>query len=149
MAEDSFMLMIDDITCTRVPVESGELLGYNIYCNNEKINPEPVYTNSFTTPHNGLDLTYYVSALFENGESELSDPVRLPSSGITGNHADGAKVSVSGRVIRVQGAGDKAVAVSTVDGLVVYRGTGDAAISVSPAIYIVTVGGNAVKVAVQ
>lgn len=149
MAEDSFMLMIDDITCTRVPVETGELLGYNIYCNNEKINPETVLTNSFTTPHNGLDLTYYVSALFENGESELSDPVRLPSSGITGNHADAAKVSVSGRVIRVQVAGDKAVAVSTVDGLVVYRGTGDAAISVSPAIYIVTVGGNAVKVAVR
>lgn len=149
MAEDSFMLMIDDITCTRVPMATGELLGYNIYCNNEKINPATVTANAFTTPHNGLDLTYCVSALFENGESELSAPVMLSSSGLFGNLADGAKVSVLGRIIQVQGAGDKAVAVSTVDGMTVYRGTGDAAIPVSPAVYIVTVGGNAVKVAVQ
>ncbi len=73
----------------------------------------------------------------------------LSSSGLFGNLADGAKVSVLGRIIQVQGAGDKAVAVSTVDGMTVYRGTGDAAIPVSPAVYIVTVGGNAVKVAVQ
>lgn len=149
IAEDSFMLMIDDITCVRVPMETGELLGYNVYCNNEKLNTSTIRENLFSAPHNGFDLTYRVSALFENGESELSEPVTLGDSGILGHLADGARVSVLGRIIQVVGAGDKAVTVSTVDGAVIYRGTGDAAIPVSPAVYIVTVGGNALKLAVK
>lgn len=148
-AEDSFMLLIDDVTCTRVPVETGDLLGYNVYCNGSRINSDLVTGTSFANTHDCRDLTYRVSAVFASGESELSDGFTLRGTDVKGIMADGLGIKAAAGHIRVTGTEGRTVTVTTVDGILIHRGAGDVDLTVLPAVYIVDVNGKAVKVVVR
>ena len=69
---------LDDITYT--PAVPG-ILGYNIYRNGTKLNPEPVsstrYSVSLTNGHNDI----YVTVVYENGESAPSNYFSVDYSG--------------------------------------------------------------------
>ena len=60
------------------PDKSGDkgLLGYNIYRNSELINPEPVAPTVYIDEnlYNGT-YSYYVTAVYDEGESDPSDPI--------------------------------------------------------------------------
>ena len=61
----------------------------------------------------------------------------------------GVKVYVDGYCIVVEGAASKCVSITQVDGRVIYNREGDTRVEVSAGIYLVTVGGQTVKVMVR
>lgn len=97
-------VFIDDVTFTpaatamkaprREATYGGELLGYNVYCNNELI-AENVkgtsYTHSDVTIGNSY--TYHVTANYEQGESAPTEPFMFIFTGIQNifNDANGAE----------------------------------------------------------
>ena len=79
--KQKFMLMIDDITYTLFNTADLKLLGYNIYWADELLNDEPITETTFETAWLGSD-DYRVTAVYEQGESALSEPFRIVSTGI-------------------------------------------------------------------
>lgn len=85
------MLMIDNFEYAPYDgsCESSTLLGYNVYRNNVKINNELVTTNSFTDTEAGHpDAVYTVTAVYDSGESSLSNEAMLTPTGIDQTGSD-------------------------------------------------------------
>ena len=144
------MLMLDDVTFTRLDAFDGELKGYNVYCDGVKVNDAPVTEAAYThVPADDAAHTYHVTALYDKGESELSEPVTIDQSGLDSILAAGLKVAVEGRDIVVTGAAGKLVTINAIDGKTLHSATGDARVAVAPAVYLVTADGKTVKVLVR
>lgn len=81
-ANDGFLL-IDEISYqaarTDIPVH---LLGYNIYCDDVKINEAPVIDCSYVTDNDGKTHNYTVKAVYAEGEAEASSAYRSGMSSI-------------------------------------------------------------------
>lgn len=149
-AEGSFMLLLDHF---RYVAENApctlSLLGYNLYRDGAKLNDAPVITAEYAD--NDVadgDHTYHVSAVYNRGESEVSNPVTLRVSGLEAVDTD--NIAVIGRrgAISVSGAAGQPVTVAAVDGRLVYTGTGDTLIPAAPGVYLVTVATSTWKVTV-
>lgn len=85
------MLMIDNFEYAPYDgsCEASTLLGYNVYRNNVKINNELVTTNSFTDTEAGHpDAVYTVTAVYDSGESSLSNEAMLTPTGIDQTGSD-------------------------------------------------------------
>lgn len=151
-SKDGFMLRIDDVRYTaRMAWDNLVLKGYNVYCDRVLLNEAPLAAASFAHLDGAAaDHTYNVSAVYDKGESELSESLTLSSSGIGSVSGDTqAVVFVDGRNIVVSCEDAASVAVTATDGRMVYTGRGSARVSVAPGIYVVTVGHRAVKVMVR
>lgn len=149
-ATSSFMLMIDDVTFTKLDGFDGELKGYNVYRDGVKLNDAPVAEPSFVDTEADAEAhTYHVTAVYDKGESELSEPVTIDQSGIDAVLAAGMKVAVEGKFIVVTGAAGKLVTINAVDGKTIHSAQGDARVAVNSAIYLVTVDRKTVKVIVR
>lgn len=149
-AAGAFMLMLDDFTFTKLDGFDGELLGYNVYCDGQKLNDAPLTEAAYThVGGNEADHTYAVTAVYDKGESELSDPVTLEQAGINQVFTKAMKVYTDGQAIVVAGAAGKMVTISTVDGKVLYHAAGDAKFEVTKAVYLVTVDGKTTKLIVR
>ncbi|MDE7408911.1 MAG: choice-of-anchor J domain-containing protein [Muribaculaceae bacterium] len=82
-SDDKMMFTIDDITY--IPTGDPQellLLGYNIYCNDEKLNESPVNTTTFVTPVDNSGASYYVTAVYDKGESVASNIVAPDNTGV-------------------------------------------------------------------
>ncbi len=149
-AADAAMLMIDDVTYSILKKFDNTLLGYNVYCDGVKLNDAPLAQPTYNhVPGDDNGHTYHVTAVYDNGESELSEPVTIGQTGIDSILAAGLKVSVEGKSIVVTGAEGKLVTINSVDGRTIYSAEGDARVAVNAAIYLVTVDRKTVKVAVR
>lgn len=149
-AAGAFMLMIDDVTYKAIVGFNGQLQGYNVYCDGVKLNDAPVAQASYLhATEDDAAHTYHVTAVYDKGESELSDPVTVGQSGVDSVLAAGLKISVEGQSIVVTGAEGKLVTINSVDGKTIYAAQGDARVAVNAAIYLVTVDRKTVKVAVR
>lgn len=148
---NSFMLMVDDIQFNMLHDWSDATLkGYNIYSENGRLNSEPVQESAYlhegaaSAPH-----TYKVSAVYEEGESEYSEPVYVAKSGVDATPGDGIRVSVEERTIVVSGAADRKVMIAGVDGKLLHAAIGDVSYETAPGVYAVVVGKYTVKVIVR
>ena len=149
-ATGSFMLMVDDVSFKMIVGFDGQLQGYNVYCDGAKLNDAPLAQPSFLhATEDDAAHTYHVTAVYDKGESELSEPVTIDQSGIDSVLAAGLKISVEGQSIVVTGAEGKLVTINSVDGKTIYAAQGDARVAVNAAIYLVTVDRKTVKVAVR
>ena len=149
-ATDSFMLMVDDVTYSVLKKFDNTLLGYNVYCDGVKLNDAPLAQPTYNhVPGDDNGHTYHVTAVYDNGESELSEPVTIGQTGIDSILAAGLKVCVEGKSIVVTGAEGKLVTIYSVDGRTIYSAQGDARVAVNAAIYLVTIDRKTVKVAVR
>lgn len=149
-ATDAFMLMIDDVTFTKLDGFDGEHKGYNVYRDGVKLNDAPVAEPSFVDTEADAEAhTYHVTAVYDKGESELSEPVTIDQSGVDAVLAAGMKVAVEGKFIVVTGAAGKLVTINAVDGKTIHSAQGDARVAVNSAIYLVTVDRKTVKVIVR
>lgn len=149
-ATGSFMLMLDDFTFLQPESFDGELKGYNVYCDGEKLNDTPLTETTYT--HVGAaaeDHTYHVTAVYDKGESEFSAPLVLADSAVELAKASKLSVKADNGAILISGAEGSKVAIASVDGKVIYTGSGDARVAVAPAIYMVTVNGKTVKLIVR
>lgn len=152
---DKHQLFVDDVTFVPAEGPAAELVlkGYNVYRDGVKLNAEPVAAASFVDtefPSSGSP-EYFVTAVYDNGESAPSNRVSVSYSGIAGAVADGSvAVRVEGRDIVVTGA-VAPVAVVAADGRVM--ATAEAApvvrTAVLPGVYVVRTGTTARKVVVR
>ena len=118
------MLFVDDLTYTPAGNERLQLRGYNVYLDGVKQNDEPVSGNEYLhNPGNG-DHTYGVSALYNLGESPLSE-VRVSFSGVDGIEAGNVRVSAGKGVILIEGAEGLDVAVYASDGKCIHSRVSD------------------------
>ncbi len=150
-AGDSFMLLVDDVTFKRLEGFDGELQGYNVYCDGTRINDATIedaahiHTDVPEGPH-----TYHVTAVYDKGESELSEPLLLEKSGVEGIASMAEpKVKTEGRVIIVSDADGSKVDIFTADGRTILSALGNTRMAVTPAIYMVRVGTHTFKVIVR
>ena len=81
-------LAIDDIHYRASPANGGEpttLLGYNVYCDDEKVNSEVLTETNFTVAADAPRGTYTVKAVYNNGEAHASNGILISDpSGIQG-----------------------------------------------------------------
>lgn len=151
-ATNSFMLMVDDISYQKINTTLELILqGFNVYCDGQLVTEAPVSALSYVHKGAGTQKrTYNVTAVYNYGESEYSEPVEVdPSNALCDITASSAVVSVNDRVISVAGAGDRYVTVMRADGVMLHHVSGDTSFAVTPGVYVVTVGSHAVKVSVK
>ena len=131
--------------------QKPELKGYHIYRDGVRLNEAPLGETSYLDTSAGTDArTYHVSAVYAEGESELSRPLSLQFSGLSSALAEGLSVMVEGRDIIVSGAGIAPVRLAAVDGRTLDRALGDTRFTVpSAGVYLLTVGSRTVKVLVK
>ncbi len=152
VSDDGMMFMLDDVEYLAADATIGlEIVGYNVYCDGLKLNNEPVTTNTYTHPvEDTADHMYHVTAVYNRGESEVSNAVTIAKSGIDDIFAAGAvKVFVEGKQIIVSGAAGKTVTIVSTDGKTLYNAEGNARVNVLSGIYLVTVNRSTVKVVVR
>lgn len=130
------------------PEQNALLKGYNVYADGVKINKTPV-TETTYTHDSTLTADYQVSALYANGESELSEALTVRTSGIDAILSGDARIYVEETRICVTGVGARHIAVISSNGSVIYSGDGDTRIDVIPGIYMVNIDGQTVKLIVR
>ena len=98
----SVMLMVDDFTFAPATTDEAPrtLTGYNVYRNGEMIAFVPAPETSYTTEKAGNDATYYVTAVYEQGESLPSNEVSIQASAIEEVMAD---MPADARIYDIQG----------------------------------------------
>lgn len=146
---DAYMLMLDDFSFKADTGFYGQLLGYNVYCDRQLLNDSPVTEAAFTHPNPGERHIYHVTAIYDSGESELSEPLEILSSGITAATLSGLTIRVEGRVIILAGADGLPVALHGADGKTYHTGNGDCRLTVAPSTYLLTVGTTVRKLIVR
>ncbi len=96
------MLMVDDFTFA--PAATSEaprtLTGYNVYCDGELIAFVAAPETSYTSQMAGNDATYYVTAVYEQGESLPSNEVNVQTTAIEEVMSD---MPADARIYDVQG----------------------------------------------
>lgn len=85
VSEDAFVFMLDDIKFKTADSYMGELsmMGYNVYRDREPLTEKPIMEQTFidTTVDNGKHI-YNVTAVYDLGESRLSNDATVDSSGV-------------------------------------------------------------------
>lgn len=150
-----FGLMLDDVTyvpASERPVEL-QLLGYNIYRDNVKLNDAVVTETRYVHPM-AVDATehiYHVTALYDKGESGASNKVSTVTGGIDGVESQGYTISTGTGVIAIANAQGHALRVFGTDGRTVFAGEGSemTLVRVPSGVYLVSVGTTTTKVAVK
>ncbi len=144
-------LAIDDIHYRAAPANGGEpttLLGYNVYCDGEKVNSEVLTETSFTVAADAPRGTYTVKAVYNNGEAHASNGILISDpSGIQGTMAAESGVKVVGNTVVITGEGDYMVA--DMAGRIVAKGTGSAEVALAAGTYVVTTSATTAKVQVK
>ena len=148
-AVGAYMLMLDDFTFKADKGFYGQLIGYNVYCDRQLLNDAPLTETAYTHVNPGETHTYHVSAVYDSGESELSQPLVLSSSNIADIQAAAVSITVDGRVVTVTGAASMPVTLSGIDGRKYHSGNGDCRLTVAPGTYILSVGQSARKLIVR
>ena len=114
---------------------------YNVYRNGELLDNTAATEFTDNAPSDG-DNVYAVSVVYNMGESILSDPCTVGTSGIENNSMDN---------IVIRGAEGKRATVSDMSGIVLHNDicSDVTVISVSRGVYVVKVNGKAIKVIVR
>ena len=142
-----FILFIDDVTYEPAGAEDLELLGYNVYCNDKKLNDTPVVERKYEVKNPADEAEYAVTAVYAQGESRASSKVKPISSGVESVDAASVIVRTGAGVILVAGT-DENASVYDLQGRMVYNGK-PGVIDVASGAYIVRVAGKSWKVLVH
>ena len=149
------MAFLDDITYTPLygTTTPVTLLGYNVYRDDEKIAEKIAATSFNDNAAAEGNHTYYVTAVWKEGESNTSDTYEASiATGIASANAhDGMKIATSKGLITVSGAAGQNVVVANLAGQTLFHGiaSDNTSVSVTTGAYLVKVGGKAVKVIVK
>ena len=146
---NSGMLMIDDVEFATefLPID---LKGYNVYCDGQRINSQTVTGKTFTAPDPVEGSTYFVTAVYDLGESRPSNSQVYDLSGVESVN-DSLKIQSSRGRISISGAEGKEVRIVSVSGMNVFSGIGTNLVEVDvlPGVYVVTVEGRAFRIFVK
>ncbi|MEZ3577105.1 MAG: choice-of-anchor J domain-containing protein [Muribaculaceae bacterium] len=115
---DNFALLVDDFNFVAAgPTVGLELTGYNVYCNDAKVNTEAVATPLYNHSEATEGSSYRVTALYNNTiESAPSDVFVLQKSGLDGINGGLITITSTGTTLRIEGAEGEFISVATADG---------------------------------
>ena len=149
------VLFIDDITYTPEFASTSELEldSYNLYCDG-KLVATGITETTYTIDDDSKDHTYYVTAVWTEGESALSNGVSdedVVVTAVQNVSAAEAGISVEGQNIVVRGAEGKVVRIYSVGGQEVFGGkpSGTQYVQVLRGLYLVSINNDVYKVLVK
>lgn len=150
VSNNQYILFIDDISY-RSAARGSRLTGYNIYRNGSRLNAEPVAGTTYTDTQ--ADLTaaseYYVTAVYNTGESVPSNTIVINATGINGAGQDEITVQAGRGTLSVSNAGNRTVKIFATDGRLIHTAAGDTRVFLKPGIYIVKINDKTTKVSVR
>lgn len=149
VSQNGIMFIVDDITFS--PKGELKVVGYNVYRDGSLVK-ENVTEKEYTDAIDELaSYVYNVTAVYNYGESKASNDAGLILSGIDDTTGDAVKVSVVGRLIVVTGTNDCSVEIYNPAGIRLFAETGNgySCYEAQQGVYLVKVGANTYKVAVQ
>lgn len=148
---DKFFLFIDDVTF--IPADGDpapvQLKGYNVYRNGVKITSSPVSEPTFTDTQatTGREHEYFVTAVYDKGESRPSNILRLVPTSLSLNGADtDISISATHGAVIVKGLTEGTVTVTAPDGRTVATAAAQSTlrINLETGVYIVNAAGRKV-----
>ncbi len=148
-------MLVDDITY--IPAGSApvklDLEGFNVYRDGKRITDEPVGDNSYTDSdvEAGKQYTYHVSAVWDKGESPLSEPVTITATALDNVTTYSLTISGHQGFIRICGGIGEQADIYTTSGVCVASVKAEGTIEIPvarPGVYVVRAGGSSAKVAV-
>jgi len=151
-AEDSFMLMLDDFTFAPAASAPLSIVGYDVYRDGVKITSEPTGETEYIDAEAADgEHTYVVVTVYETGVSKPSNSAIVAFTGIDDALAAGVSIVAGKGEITITGAEGLHVAVSALDGKLLYSAEGHArtTVNVATGVYIVKAGSKVAKVAVK
>lgn len=152
VSDYKFMLFIDDVSYIPAGNTGLQLMGYNVYRDGIRLNDTPVALNSFsdTSAPQGQASAYRVSAVYDKGESPVSEEYILDPSGVTLPDIRTIEIQTSDSQITVTGAEGLQLTVVSADGKIVHNAKAHSrdTICVAPGIYLVKAGASTFKTAV-
>lgn len=152
VSANAFLLGIDNVVYKPQPVLPERLAveSYNVYRNGELLDNTAATEFTDNAPADG-DNVYAVSVVYNMGESILSVPCTVGTSGIADNSMDNIRVYEENGAIVIRGAEGKRATVSDMSGIVLHNDicSDVTVISVSRGVYVVKVNGKAIKVIVR
>lgn len=150
-SKDQFGLMLDDIEYVAAQ-QSVNLNGYNVYRDGQLIEEcigETEYTNTGVSINDEYE--YQVSAVYDDGESILSNTVVIKTTGIDNIDGTEVKVACGNGYIVVDGAENVPLTIFNISGQMLYRinGSGHDAFNVGEGVYLLTIGNKSYKLFVR
>lgn len=153
VSDNTYALLIDEVTYESANPDMLEFRGYNIYRDGERINGETVEENEYidNDPKAEGKHLYHVSAVYDKGESGLSEGWNSDLTGIGTLTADGMSVKTGNGSIAIMNAGGRKVSICTLNGIVVFNEkVGEyAIISLEPGIYMLRSDDRTLKLIVK
>ncbi len=120
---DNYALLVDDFNFVAAgPTAGRELTGYNVYCNDAKINAEPVAATLYNHSAANEGDSYRVTAVYDGTtESTPTEVLILKKSGL--DTIDGGYITISntGTTLRIDSAEGEYVTVATADGKMLFN----------------------------
>lgn len=133
-------------------LKESDLKGYNVYRDNEKLNAAPVEETAYTdtTAEPQKVYTYYVTAVYDQGDSAKSNEV-IPVRTSVSLAGSGINVAVFGNSIVIAGAEGLNINVVAVNGINIYSAVGDSqnVVPAASGVYVVNIAGKICKVIVK
>lgn len=156
VSKNKFAMLLDDITYTakNAPQEDLTLTGYRVYRDSAYIGQVTADALTFVdkSVENAQNRHYQVTALYDKGESPLSEAATVTTTGVRELSASKAVVRGGKGEIILAGLDGKRAEVFTVNGQRVstVSNLNSTSLNVAPGVYLVTVQGQAtVKVVVR
>lgn len=154
VSNDKFIFLVDDVTFTRkAPGEGLTLLGYDVYRNGVKLNTSLITDTQYddATVDASQSQQYVVVAVYDKGDSPLSNVADLQTTGIAAVADNGAQVVSQNGVIEVSDTGGERVTIATLDGKTAYQGKpqGRLVVRARKGVYVVKIGSKTRKVALK
>lgn len=155
VSENSYAMLIDEITYESVNPVILSLYGFNVYRDGVRINGEIVEEGVFTDNNvvDGTSYSYNVTAVYDKGESMFGNTANVvATTGITDVVTGCARVYTSDNTVWVDNACGLDVRIYGASGVPVYDGRADSnrfSVSLQSGVYVVAVNGKATKVVVR
>ena len=155
ISKDKYALGIDDFSFAAAASEPTQLVlqGYRVYRNSELVTPQVVTDESYV---DHLDLggkyTYSVSAVYDKGESRLSNNASVNFESGVDELSSGIKVFAAQEGVRVLNAEGRTLLISRLDGMVLVSiqvDVNDLTIPMERGYYIAMVGNKSYKLYVE
>lgn len=153
MSTSGALMMVDNVTLRLAGADPEDLalVGYNVYCDGERVNGAPIEDTTYTTENlvDGLH-RYSVSAVYDEGESNTVH-ANVQVSEITNvNDVNLSVIGTNGAVV-IRGAEGLEITVAAADGKVIFTGVGEnnMRIAAEAGVCVVKAGNRTFKVVVK
>lgn len=152
VSENVYALLIDEITYESISPAILSLQGFNVYRDGEKINSELIEEGLFTDTNDKASHSYNVTAVYDRGESMLSNTAQTGPAGISQATGSNAVVYSRNNSICIDNANGQPVAVYNTGGQTLYKGVADSNhfnVNAPSGVYVVVTSGTTTKIALK